>query len=243
MEPDRDFPLQGHVKRGLDDALNLSIGMVKCQGTKDERQLSVSLADGANPPDEISQESNRWPWLVCRSLRGCRGFDIAIEAKTSDIAHFERKLRPGLNHQNSVYAAMVKSLDDSVGRVLARLKKRGLDRSTLVIFTSDNGGYLGTDKRQTMPVTSNAPLRSGKGTLYEGGLRVPLIVKWPGVTPVGAECGEPVALTDLFYTLVAAAGLPKPTNSPADGLDLTRLLKRQPRKARKDTENHAEKRN
>ncbi len=149
-----------------------------------------------------------------------------IEAKPDDIADFEKKRRPGLNHQNAVYAAMVKSLDDSVGRVLARLKKRRLDRNTLVIFASDNGGYLGTDKRQSMPVTTNAPLRSGKGTLYKGGLRVPLIVKWPGVTPTGAECGEPVVLTDLFYTLAAVAGLPHATNSPPDGLDLTPLLRK-----------------
>ncbi|MCI0541339.1 MAG: sulfatase [Verrucomicrobiales bacterium] len=149
-----------------------------------------------------------------------------IEAKSNDIARFEKKLRPGFNHQNSAYAAMVKSIDDSVGRVLARLKRLGLDRSTLVIFASDNGGYLGTDKRQTVPVTSNAPLRSGKGALYEGGLRVPLIVKWPGVTPAGAECGEAVVLTDLFYTLAAATGLPKSMNSPPDGVDLSVLWRK-----------------
>ncbi len=157
-----------------------------------------------------------------------------IEAKTNDIAHFEKKLRPGLKHQNAVYAAMVKSLDDSVGRVLAHLKQRGLDRNTLVIFTSDNGGYIGTNRSQNVPVTSNAPLRSGKGSLYEGGLRVPLIVKWPGVAPTGAECDEQVVLTDLFYTLAAATGLPRPTNSPPDGVDLSPLLRKPDAKLDRD---------
>lgn len=149
-----------------------------------------------------------------------------IEAKANDIAHFRERLRPDLNHQNAVYAAMVKSLDDSVGRVQAQLKRHGLERNTLIVFASDNGGYIGTDRNQNVRVTSNAPLRSGKGTLYEGGLRVPLIFKWPGVTPAGAECGEPVVLTDLFRTLAAAAGLAKLGDAPTDGLDLTPLLRK-----------------
>jgi arylsulfatase A-like enzyme len=149
-----------------------------------------------------------------------------IEAKANNIAYFEKKLRPGLKHLNAAYAAMLRSLDDSVGRLLTHLKEHGLDRNTLVVFASDNGGYIGTNRNQTMPVTSNAPLRSGKGTLYEGGLRVPLIVKWPGVTPAGVQCNEPVVLTDLFYTLAAVAGLPRLTNSPPDGVDLSSLLRK-----------------
>jgi arylsulfatase A-like enzyme len=79
------------------------------------------------------------------------------------------------NH--AVYAAMIESLDDSVGRVLAKLKQLGLDKNTLIIFTSDNGG-LSTGKNGP---TSNAPFRAGKGWLYEGGIREALLVKWPGV--------------------------------------------------------------
>lgn len=149
-----------------------------------------------------------------------------LEAKAADIAHFQKRLKPDLRHQNPVYAAMVKSLDDSVGRVLSRLKKHGLDRHTLVVFTSDNGGYIGTNRNQRVPVTCNAPLRAGKGTLYEGGLRVPLLVRWPGVTPRGADCAEPVVLTDLFVTLAGAAGLDVGPGA-LDGVDLGPLL-RQP---------------
>ncbi len=151
-----------------------------------------------------------------------------IEAKPADVKHFTAKLRPGLHHQNAVYAAMVKSVDDSVGRVLDHLRTRGLADNTIVIFTSDNGGYIGVDRKagQTVPVTNNAPLRSGKGSLYEGGIRVPLFVHWPGVAARGAECPEPVTLADLFPTLLSA-GTAEATRAAtvADGMDLAPLLK------------------
>lgn len=156
-----------------------------------------------------------------------------MEAKADDVRHFEAKLRPGQHHQNAVYAAMVKSLDDSVGRVLDHLKQSGMEQNTLVIFTSDNGGYIGTEKGQTVPVTSNAPLRSGKGSLYEGGIRVPLIVRWPGVTPEAAECREPVVVMDLFHTLTAKLSHAKPTGS-ADGIDLKALLQNPVTKLKRD---------
>lgn len=155
---------------------------------------------------------------------------IPMEAKPADVSYFTAKIRPALNHQNAVYAAMVRTLDESVGRVLAELEKRRLDRNTIVIFASDNGGYIGVDRKggQTIPVTRNAPLRSGKGALYEGGIRVPLIVRWPGITPRGVDCVEPVILADLFHTLIAAQGSTvagRDAKSTSDGLDLTPLLK------------------
>lgn len=149
-----------------------------------------------------------------------------IEAKPDDVRHFEAKLRPEMRHQNAVYAAMVKSLDESVGRVIAHLKERGLSQNTIVIFAGDNGGFIGADGRsgQAVPVTNNAPLRSGKGSCYEGGIRVPLMIHWPGVTPQGATCDEPVVVMDLFPTLLAAAGA-APADVTLDGLDLAPLLK------------------
>ncbi|MBI5802633.1 MAG: sulfatase [Verrucomicrobia bacterium] len=159
-----------------------------------------------------------------------------VEAKPADVTHFKEKLRPGMKHQNPTYAAMVRSLDESVGRVRARLRERGLERNTIFIFTSDNGGYIGTSTHEgrTIPVTDNSPLRSGKGTCYEGGLRVPLIVDWPGVTPAGARCDEPVVLTDLFHTLTVAAGLGAPAGSVPDGLDLSALLRKPDTKLGRD---------
>ena len=148
-----------------------------------------------------------------------------VEAKAEDVRYFEGKLRPGMRHRNATYAAMVRSLDQSVGRVLDQLRARGLEDRTIVIFTSDNGGQMNIDPplRAGDPTTRNAPLRSGKGSLYEGGVRVPLIVRWPGVTPRGADSSAPVMLGDLFPTLLRAAGRPVPGN--IDGLDLTALLR------------------
>jgi arylsulfatase A-like enzyme len=148
-----------------------------------------------------------------------------IEAKSADVQHFESQRRPGLHHQNAVYAAMIKSMDESVGRVLAHLRERNLEKNTIVIFSSDNGGYVGKDKIDGTPVTvtDNFPLRSGKGSLYEGGIRVPLIVHWPGVTQSEAVCTEPVVLTDLFATLLGAAGIASAT--AIDGVNLEPVLR------------------
>lgn len=145
-----------------------------------------------------------------------------IEGKPALVERYKGKLAPGLHHRNPAYAAMVHSLDENVGRVLARLDERGLADRTVVVFTSDNGGYIG--RFGGMPVTNNHPLRSGKGSLYEGGLRVPLIVRWPGVTQPATECAEPVVSTDLHATLRALAGRPAEGAAP-DGLDLAPLLK------------------
>jgi arylsulfatase A-like enzyme len=150
-----------------------------------------------------------------------------IEAKAPDIAHFDAKLRPEMHHQHTIYAAMNKDLDDDVGRILDHLHERGLEQRTIVIFASDNGGYIGNDPhsgRPKIPVTNNAPLRSGKGSLYEGGIRVPLMIRWPGLTPAGATCEEPVILTDMLQTLLGAAGLP-PAPDATDGVNLAPVLR------------------
>ena len=104
------------------------------------------------------------------------------------MAKYRSKVQPNAIHRNPDYAAMVDSLDQNVGRVLDRLSQRGIADRTIVVFLSDNGGYIGTCPLQPdLPVTNNAPLRSGKGSLYEGGIRIPLIIKWPGRTPQGAD--------------------------------------------------------
>jgi len=135
-----------------------------------------------------------------------------IEARAPAIERYRSRLKAGMHHQNVVYAAMVASLDESVGRILERV-----DSNTVVVFTSDNGGYVSRFREQPVPVTSNYPLRSGKGALYEGGIRVPLMVRWPGVTSPGI-CEEPVVSTDLFATLLGLDG-------SQDGLSLAPLLR------------------
>lgn len=150
-----------------------------------------------------------------------------IEGKKDLVEHFRGKLQPGLHHQNPFYAAMVQTLDENVGRVLADLDRRGLMDQTLVIFASDNGGYINTNRG--LRVTDNWPLRSGKGSLYEGGIRVPLIIRLPGVTPAGATCDEPVNCTDFFPTITELCGLTNTSQStgakPLDGVSLVPLLK------------------
>ena len=122
------------------------------------------------------------------------------------------------NAFNPTYAAVLESLDASVGTVLQALESHGLAGRTLVIFTSDNGGLhvpeLGLD-----PPTHNTPYRAGKGFLFDGGLRVPLIVRWPGATPAGAVSTQPVILTDIMPTVMRAAGLdPARASGPLDGV-------------------------
>lgn len=130
-----------------------------------------------------------------------------LEAKPADIAHFESKEARGWNgHRDPVYAAMIKSLDDSVGAVVAALDEIGLTDNTLVIFLSDNGGVSWVTQAGGEPVTSNAPLKGGKAMLFEGGLRVPLIMRWPGVIPAGVWSDVPVEVCDLFPTMLEAGG-------------------------------------
>lgn len=123
---------------------------------------------------------------------------------------------------NPIYAAMLESLDEAVGRVLKALDEHHLSDQTIVIFTSDNGGLATTEGPHT-PATSNAPLREGKGYLYEGGIRVPLIVRWPGRIPAATTCEVPVQSIDLFPTLTAAAGLK--TQAVPDGVSLLPVLR------------------
>ncbi len=143
-----------------------------------------------------------------------------IEAKDPLIQHYRNRIKPEFHHQNAAYAAMVQSLDESVGRVLAKLESRGIEDQTVVIFASDNGGYV--NRYQDATVTSNHPLRSGKGSLYEGGTRVPLIVRWPGHTPAGGVVHQPVVVMDLLPTILAMVGL-KPDGG-LDGVSLVNLL-------------------
>ncbi len=123
-----------------------------------------------------------------------------------------------LVQEHAVYAGMVEAMDAAVGKVLAKLEALGLAKNTLVIFTSDNGG-LSTSEGSP---TSNLPLRGGKGWLYEGGIREPLIVRWPAVVQPGAVVGTPVCSPDYFATLADVAGAR--TTTKIDGVSLRPVL-------------------
>ena len=124
-----------------------------------------------------------------------------IQGRADLVEYFKGKLQPQMIHNNATYAAMVKSLDQSVGRILASLKTLGLDKNTIVIFTSDNGGLTQRYGKQD-GFTENIPLRRGKGSAFEGGVRVPTIIRWPGVTKPGTQCDTPIISTDFFPTLL-----------------------------------------
>ena len=117
------------------------------------------------------------------------------------------------------YAAMIEGIDASVGRILTFIKDKGFEDNTLVLFSSDNGGL------STKNCTSNLPLRAGKGWLYEGGVRVPTIMKWPSVVKPGSISRVPIYSTDYFPTFLSAAGIPLLPKDHVDGYDLVPLLK------------------
>ena len=138
-----------------------------------------------------------------------------IQARKDLTAKYEAKVRT--KQKNAKYAAMVHSVDDAMGKVLDTLEELGISKHTLVIFTSDNGGLLGP--------TNNEPLRSGKGYAYEGGIRVPWIVRWPGVSKAGHVSSEPVTSVDVFPTIMAATGTELPADRSLDGVNLAPALK------------------
>lgn len=148
-----------------------------------------------------------------------------IEGKPELAAKYEESITPGLDHDNSHYAAMHETLDHNVGRIRRTLETSGIAEKTLIVFTSDNGGFINNYDEKT--VTSNAPLRSGKGSLYEGGVRVPLIIHWPGITKPGSINEQPVITADLYPTILSIAGLPGEAdhNQNVEGLNLVPTLK------------------
>jgi arylsulfatase A-like enzyme len=137
-----------------------------------------------------------------------------LQGKPETLARFEAKT-PGKQHKNAMYAACTFALDESVGILLDRLKSLGLEENTMVVFTSDNGGTQ---------QSSQEPLRGNKGSYYEGGVREPFIVRWPGVTKPGSKCQVPVINVDLFPTFLAAAKAPVPGGKVLDGESLLPLL-------------------
>ena len=138
-----------------------------------------------------------------------------LQARQAAIEKYKQKASHG-GQGNPIYAAMVESLDQGVGRIMKALDDLKLTGKTLVVFTSDNGGVKG--------ITSMAPLRGGKGMLYEGGIRVPLVARWPQKIGPGVRCREPVISIDFYPTLLALAGVKRPQEHVLDGADIGPLL-------------------
>jgi len=139
-----------------------------------------------------------------------------IQAKQDIITIFSNKETAGC-HNHAKYAAMIKSVDESVGEINKTLFKLGLCENTILIFFSDNGGH-GT-------YTCQKPLRGGKGMYYEGGIREPMFVYWPGTVRAGTKCDDPIISTDFYPTFLELAGAKCPDNYPLDGESIIPLLK------------------
>jgi len=138
-----------------------------------------------------------------------------IQGKEDIVAKY--KAKEPTNQKNPTYAAMIESVDDAVGKIISVIDESGIANKTIVFFTSDNGGLLG--------ITSNTPLRSGKGYPYEGGIREPLIIRWPKVIKAGMISNEPVTSVDYFPTICEAAGVSLPQDRAIDGVSLFEHLK------------------
>ena len=175
-------------------------------------QPKVDYPKGAYLADWLTDKSLAFidknkdrPFFLCLHHFGVHA---PHEAKPELIERFKNKPGAG-GHNNATYAAMIYSVDESVGRVLAHLDELKLSGNTLVIFTTDNGGvggYVEAGVKTKEGITNNAPLRGGKGMLYEGGIRVPWIARWPGKVKAGLTCEEPIIGVDLYPTLLACRG-------------------------------------
>jgi len=175
-----------------------------------DKDAYVSEVLTAECIDFINANKDR-PWLAVLSHYLVHS---PIEPKHDKLAHYKDK--PTTDQNNPGYAAMVESVDDSVGRVLQSISELGLERNTLVIFTSDNGGL-------TPRNTSNYPLMGGKSFPFEAGMKVPFIAKWPGKIKPGASEQRIIGM-DIYPTMLAAAGLPLRPKQHVDGLNLMPLL-------------------
>ena len=141
-----------------------------------------------------------------------------FHAKAEKVKKYTEKTRQAnVRNFNAAYAGMVESLDENVGRILAWLDEKELRDDTIIVFTSDNGGFHAA--------THQRPLRGYKGELYDGGIRVPWIVQWPGVTKSGSVSNTPVISTDFYPTLLEMTGLPLRPNQHVDGTSFVPLLK------------------
>ena len=165
-----------------------------------------------------------------------------LKGLMKEPAYLEHKVFPNQTvkikqvQDNPQFSAMVESVDESLGRVLDKLRELGLEDNTLVIFFSDNGGMsaanfgnpnrvISEEQLDEAYATSNLPLRGAKGWLYEGGIREPLIVKWPAQGRRGIECDVPVISTDFFPTILDIIGLPLPEELELDGVSIASLVK------------------
>ncbi|MCH1497277.1 MAG: sulfatase-like hydrolase/transferase, partial [Rubripirellula sp.] len=174
--------------------------------------------------DFINQDSNDPFFLMVSPF----AVHIPLGAMSDKVKKYrERAASMKRELPNPIYAAMVEHCDDMLGRLVEAVDQRGLTRDTMILFTSDNGGLNRRyDYREAADdiVSDLAPLKGEKGSLHEGGVRVPLIIKYPAFVPAGSVCKEPTISYDFYPTFVELAGGELPQNQTIDGHSLVSLL-------------------
>jgi len=180
----------------------------------DYSYLTDALTTRALQFIDIAQDKKK-PFFLYMSHHAVH---VPLKAKEQVIGDYFTHSDPRGLHNSPVYAAMIKSVDESLGKIMHHLETRGILNKTIIIFFSDNGG--------TTFVTSNTPLQYGKRSLFEGGVRVPMIAYWPGVTKPNSTCNIQVTSVDFFPTILEMARIDNPV-SGIDGQSLVPLLKRQ----------------
>ncbi|MFZ5829877.1 MAG: sulfatase [Planctomycetota bacterium] len=183
-------------------------------------QTDKSVAAYTDKAIEFIHQNQQRPFFLYLSHNSVH---IPLEANPELIEKYTKKVRPDDPQNNPTYAGMVESVDQCVGRIMATLDELGLAEKTIVVFFSDNGG-LSVKEGANTPATSNLPLRAGKGYLYEGGVREPLIVRWPGVVKPGATCNTPVSSVDFYPTFLEIAGVSPQPGQVIDGVSIVPLL-------------------
>ncbi|HXI00219.1 MAG TPA: sulfatase [Sphingobacteriaceae bacterium] len=211
-ENDKTDPLN----QGFDVAMDAN-GAKKVSVTEDPKAI-FQITDAAC--DFISKNRNK-PFFAYVSHHAVHSNH---QARASTLAKFKAKSK-GKNHSNALFAACVYDFDEGVGKLLACLKENGLEKNTLVVFTSDNGGT---------PNSSQEPLRGNKGAFYEGGIRVPFIAKWPAKIKPGSTNNTPIINLDLYPTFAALANAKIPANKILDGENLLPVFKGEQASTKRD---------
>jgi arylsulfatase A-like enzyme len=219
-------------RRGL-----LKTELYNIKGGEKGEYLTDRLTDESIKFITSHVENNENPFFLMLSHYAVHG---PLKGKPKLVKKYEEKLktmtynmpesektRTGdnkLRQDNPVYAAVVESVDQSVGKIMKTLKELGIDNNTIVVFTSDNGGVSTRGNNRPL-ATTNYPLRYGKGWLYEGGIREAFIVKYPPITEAGTTSDAVISGTDIYPTLLSLAGMELRPNDHLDGIDISDAIK------------------
>lgn len=181
--------------------------------------------------DRIAQVATKWMNSIDKKPFFMNYWQFSVhapfDAKEDLIEKYRKKIDPKSTQKSATYAAMVHSLDDAIGTLLDAVDKKGIADNTVIIFISDNGGneYNQIEADGDAAPTDNTPLRGGKASMFEGGIRVPCIVVWPGITRPGSRSDEIIQTSDFYPTLLNGINIGLSKDHKVDGIDIMPALK------------------